>query len=176
MKKVVHELQERLDADPRCLNAKSYADIARELGRSVSAVRVAWRELGLPPALNATQARIWRRVVELRRQGFTVRSVAKELGTSSALVFQVIRKQLGRRANRFVERAADRFYRRKYTRGRKVRPALWKRDIKEHGYMGFEFTKGYWKRYYKMWKNKRRKDCPVDDDGRPDYVATLLRR
>ena len=112
----------------------------------------------------------------------------KKLDANWRDLYGALVEKLGeRRAKRFIRHSIEKYWEYKYTHGKRVRSALWERDIKDRGLMGFDFTgdRGlmgfdftgpYWQRYYKMWKNKRRKDCPVDDDGRPDYVATMLRR
>lgn len=121
--------------------------------------------------------RILRYLWKRRKKGFLPGRVLKKLDASWRDLYGALVEKLGeRRAKRFIRHSIEKYWEYKYTHGKRVRSALWERDIKDRGLMGFDFTGPYWNRYYKMWKNKRRKDCPVDEDGRPDYVATMLRR
>lgn len=174
MRRTVDLLRERISAD-RAFVGLSFREIAERLGRSESSVRQAFKALNLQTDVTRKQRRVLRYCWKNRRRGFTVRSVAKRYGVGTSFVVSTIRGKLGAKAKAFLARAADRYYRRKYAGGKKERSALWLRDIEEKGRFGFDFTGKYWKRYYRLWQRKRRRDAPVNDDGRPDYVATMLK-
>lgn len=174
--KVVDLIRERLAADPRAFEGLSYREIAERVGRSESAIRVAFKELKLQTETTRKQRRVLRYCWKNRRRGFTVRSVAKKFGVGASFVVATLRGKLGARAKAFLARASDRYYRRKYASGKKVRSVFWLRDVEEKGRLGFDFTGKYWRRYYRLWLKKRRRDCPIDENGLPDYVGTMLRK